>query len=373
MLTLGRLPVGIDIARSFFAHGWRVIVADPFGMHLARMSHAVERCYRVVAPNVDAEAYREELLSIVQAENVDLVIPVSEETLHVAAIRIRLPAGVDIFCSDQDAMLALHDKYRFNQMARSFGLSVPDSCLAGDPDCERLIGSGDYVSKPRHSCSGRDVQLHRAGEPPPTSPGLLLQRRIDGPHQSSFSVVIDGKVRTTTVYRGVVMDGSVAVCFESVADAPRIREWIDTFAAQSGYTGFLSFDFILDEHGAPAAIECNPRATSGIHFVERNELAAAILGAGKHETAASQLLTESYSCFTAVLKSLFGATGFRSNFASFGLARDITWSPKDPWPFLLMMINSWPIIWRSIRHRETFAVAAVRDIEWLGQPPQAGR
>ena len=37
LLTLGRLPKGLDLARALAAEGWRVVVAEPFGWHLARM------------------------------------------------------------------------------------------------------------------------------------------------------------------------------------------------------------------------------------------------------------------------------------------------------------------------------------------------
>ena len=342
-------------------------------MHLARMSKAVDRCYRVAPPNDDANRFRDDILRIVRTENAELVIPVSEESIYVASLRGRLPDNVGVFCAGQDAMLALHDKFRFNALAKSFGLSVPETCLVDDPALAEIASGGDYVSKPRLSCSGRNVRTHRAGEAPPTDPGLLLQRRVCGPLMSSFSVVVSGKVRASSVYRGTVMDGSVAVCFEEIADATRIRDWVATFAAQSHHTGFLSFDFIIDDD-IPYAIECNPRATSGIHFVAPGVLAPAILGdtSAARDASAQQSLTESYSCFTAVLKSLFTGGAFAAHLASLRQARDITWQPQDPWPFLLMMINTWPIIARSIRYRQTFAVAAVRDIEWLGPPGDAG-
>ena len=372
LLTLGRLPVAIDIARSFSALGWRVIVADPFRMHLARMSKAVERCYRVTPPNTDAARFADDLLRIVRDEQVALVIPVSEESLYVAGIRDRLPGDVSLFCPSQDDMLSLHDKFRFVRLAESFGLSVPETCLVGHPGHADITRDGDYVSKPRLSCSGRNVRIHRAGDSPPTDRDLVLQRRIDGAHVSSFSVVVAGSVYSTSVYRGTVMDGSVAVCFEEVADADPVHDWVAAFAARSQHSGFLSFDFIIED-GVPCAIECNPRATSGIHFVASADLAPAILGDTRAVTHSPvrRRLTESYSCFTAVLKSLFSGDAFGTRLASLRAARDITWAPEDPWPFLLMMVNTWPIIARSMRHRETFAVAAVRDIEWLGPPGEA--
>ncbi|GIS01723.1 MAG: hypothetical protein CM15mP103_02740 [Gammaproteobacteria bacterium] len=43
-------------------------------------------------------------------------------------------------------------------------------------------------------------------------------------------------------------------------------------------TGFIGFDFILDRGGIPRGIECNPRASSGIHFIDEAWLGAAVMG-----------------------------------------------------------------------------------------------
>ena len=56
-------------------------------MHLARMSNAVDRCFRVARPDQDPDRYLDELRTIAVSERVDLVVPVSEESMHVAALR----------------------------------------------------------------------------------------------------------------------------------------------------------------------------------------------------------------------------------------------------------------------------------------------
>ena len=94
LMTLGRLPKGFEVARSFAQAGWRVIVAEPFAWHLARVSRAVARSYRVTAPNVDPARYRRDLGEIVAREAVELIVPVSEEAMHVAAMAPNLPPGV---------------------------------------------------------------------------------------------------------------------------------------------------------------------------------------------------------------------------------------------------------------------------------------
>ena len=61
LLTLGRLPKSLALARALASVGCRVIVADPFRWHLCRPSRDVARCYRVRAPNDGLDAYLDDL------------------------------------------------------------------------------------------------------------------------------------------------------------------------------------------------------------------------------------------------------------------------------------------------------------------------
>lgn len=364
LLTLGRLPTALELARGFAGRGWRVLVAEPFGMHLARMSRSVARSYRVTAPVLDPPRYLAELRELVERERVRLIVPVSEESMHVAALGAGLPAGVELFCPSQRQILALHDKLEFNRAAAALGLAVPRSAPAGTPEAARLAAGGDVVVKPRFTCSGRGLSVHARGSLPAPDPGTLVQERLVGDEISSLSVVREGRVLGTAVYRGVVMSGSVAVCFERVAAARAVERWVRRFADGTGHTGFIGFDFILGADGEPAAIECNPRATSGLHFFEPATLAGGILAGDAVALRAAPLLTESWSCFTAALGSLFEPSARRRNFRLLRQARDVSWSGRDPWPFLLMMVNTMPLIGRAVWRRRTFAEVAALDIEW---------
>ena len=113
LITLGRLPVALEIARALHADGWRVVVAEPLRWHLCRTSRAVARCRIVTAPDVDAERYLDDLLGVVATESVSLVVPVSEEAVFVAGLHGRLPGGVALACPPQALLLELHDKWRF--------------------------------------------------------------------------------------------------------------------------------------------------------------------------------------------------------------------------------------------------------------------
>jgi predicted ATP-grasp superfamily ATP-dependent carboligase len=368
LLTLGRLPTALDLARGFAAIGWRVVVAEPFAWHLCRPSRAVARSHRVTAPTRDPEAYAREILAIAAREGAELILPVSEETMHLAALHDQLPPGVRLYAPRQSAVLTLHGKRSFNALAASVGLPVPETVdLAQAP---ALLDGGRIVIKPNFSCSGRGVRFLDPGEtPPPADPArpMLAQRFLAGEPVSSFSIAWEGRILATSLYRAAVTSGTVAVAFERVTDRPDAEAWIRRFAEATGHSGFLSFDFIIEPGGEAMAIECNPRVTSGIHFLEPADLARAILAP---EIAAiafrpQRRLQQFYPCLTETQASLFKRRRhLRRNFDVLRATRDVAWAASDPLPFLLMPITSMPILRLTVGQGLSFAEAATADIEW---------
>ena len=249
LLTLGRLPKGLDVARALSAAGFRVIVAEPFKWHLCRVSRAIERSYQVTPPVEDRTAYLRDLETIIEKEQISLVVPISEETMHASALKQRLPPEVKFYGPGQKRMLALHSKLTFIQEAARYGLSVPETYELTDPAAQQLAQNANYILKPVNSCAGRGVSQHERGAaipPPAPSDSKVIQEYVEGEAYASFSVAASGRERCTVVYRPVVTSGSVAVCFERVEPPQAISDWIATFIEQSKHTGFISFDFILN-------------------------------------------------------------------------------------------------------------------------------
>ncbi len=306
LLTLGRLPKGLDIARSFHAAGWRVVVAEPFKRHLVGASNVVARSHVVTAPASDRAAYLRDLLRVIGDEGVDLVVPVSEEVVHVAALHGRVPERTRVFAMPQDVVLDAHDKGRFAAQSADWGLSVPRTHPLGSAEAAELAERQDVVVKPLHACSGRGVRVIARGEalPDADSPAIV-QARIIGRERSTCSLVHDGVVSGTVVYQGVMQSGSVSIAFERVED-PLIEAFVRDYAAATRWTGFLSFDFMLDAAGQPFAIECNPRTTSGLHFFEAVDIARAVVDpAHPLRHRAAPRLQQFYSCLTETQLALF--------------------------------------------------------------------
>ena len=256
LLTLGRLPKALDLARAFASAGWRVVVAEPFAWHLSRVSRAVDKSLQVTAPAIDRHCYLEDLRRIVADERVQLVVPVSEESMHVAALRNLLPLDVDIFAPSQKVLLELHDKLRFIEIAVSYSLPVPRTFPAMSADAAALAESGPHVIKPVFSCSGKGVKILKAGAPlnPDDRNALtIVQRFIPGQVYSSFSIAHKGRSVITSIYKATVVSGTVAVAFERVDHANAVRYWIERFISSADYSGFISFDLSESADGTVSA------------------------------------------------------------------------------------------------------------------------
>ena len=368
LLTIGRLPKALDFARSFAAAGFRVVVADPFRWHLTRVSRVVAKSYVVAPPATARRQYLADLRAIIDGEHVDLIVPVSEETPYVAALREVLPAHVAVFTMPQEIVLELHDKFSFIEKAHALGLAAPRTARLGDPRSGAIAAAGDYVVKPVFSCSGRGVRFfsRNAQLPPVAREPEIVQEKIGGDLYSTFSIVQRGEARITVVYRAAVMSGTVAVCFERVDGMTAVEGWVSEFVAKTKYTGFVSFDIIVDAEQRAFAIECNPRATSGAHFVNPAFLSAAILDqpTGMPKFRYARRMQQFFPCLTETQNSLFDWPRFKANLKHLTSAEDVCWSLDDPLPLLTMPATASQIIWRSIQRKESFGEASTYDITW---------
>ena len=304
-----------------------------------------------------------------EREGADLVLPVSEEILHVAGLHGRIAAD-RLHCLPRERLLPLADKLRFVQLAEGLGLDVPATRPLHDPEAADIVAAGDAVVKPVFSSSGRGVRMVRRGGslPEPGEPAIV-QAFVAGAEIATFAIVRAGRVLANVVYRAAVRAGPVAVAFERI-EAPAVERWVAAFAEGTAHDGFLSFDMIVAADGRPFAIECNPRITSGIHFLTPAAIAGAILRPDEPVSdpfRPDRVLQQVFPCLTETQASLFRRDGtFRRNLGHLLSARDVTWDRRDPWPLLTMTATSAVILARAAREGISLGEAATRDIGWPG-------
>jgi predicted ATP-grasp superfamily ATP-dependent carboligase len=369
LLTLGRLPKALDFARAFKGARWRVLVAEPSKTHLTGVSRSVAASFVVPPPIAGKQAYLAALVKIVEDQNVDLVLPLSEESMHVAPLADLVPSHVRVYAPPQMDLLALHDKARFIEMAASFDLPVPQTAKLGSDNAISLAAKHDYVIKPVYSCSGRGVGLHQAGTPlPPAAMGIneqaIVQEQLKGEQVSTFGIAHKGKVVVNVVYRGTIMSGSVAVAFERIPQLA-VDKWVGDFVAATGHSGFISFDFFIDANGTPRAIECNPRVTSGVHFIETG-LVDALLD--PENAAPTFRALKPHMQFFAALTEVQGGMfkpGFGAKFKAMLASADVCWRLDDPLPLLTMPATSFPMLMKSMQSKKSFGEVFTDDIVWF--------
>src|SRR4051794_14117747 len=84
LLTNGRFPVSLDLARQLYIAGHHVYCVDPMEYHVCRFSIVVKKSKQVPAPHVDAKGYVEGVKDAIERWKIDIVIPLHEEIFFLA-------------------------------------------------------------------------------------------------------------------------------------------------------------------------------------------------------------------------------------------------------------------------------------------------
>ena len=272
LLTGTRAPIALDLARLFWKAGLRVICVDSLKHTACRYSKAVDRYYQIASPVFNLEGFKWNLNEIIEREHVDLLIPMCEEVLYVAKIQDELLS--DVFCMAFDDVEQLHNKWTFYLWLKKHGFKTPLTYLLEDRPLNQKV-----VLKRIYSRFGAHIHIVRAGQKLldlDSQPQniYIAQDFIEGEKLCSYSVAIDGHLCVHTAYVPLQTLGKGAsIAFKNIEDT-QVFAFVDAFVKLYQYTGQVSFDFIRSKDGTLYCIECNPRATSGLHFFKGMDEAA---------------------------------------------------------------------------------------------------
>ncbi|PRA08797.1 MULTISPECIES: ATP-grasp domain-containing protein [unclassified Paenibacillus] len=410
LLTGGRAPVTLDLARMLHRAGHRVYVAESAVRHLTRSSSAVEQCAVVPSPRHNTRAYLEELERLVQDWQIDLLIPMCEEVFYVAQGADRLRAYCRVLVTTLEQLHALHHKYDFIQLAGSLGLSVPDTRLINSQqewtEAQSVLGEeGDWVWKPVYSRFAAKVRMptrliddagagteqeghtskkkHRHLRNDPPEEGELssalpwvAQAFIPGQVLCTYSIAHEGQLVAHATYDSRYRTGSVgaSVFFEQVEHEGALA-WVRQFVQATGFSGQIGFDFIEGQDGQVYAIECNPRATSGIHLFHPGDDLVRALTEPETLVKEGRMITPARGSKAMLmlpmlgsgLQQIFGKGKFRAWVAAWCGARDVVYMRQDIQP----LFEQFAVVltaWRLARSQKfSLTEALTHDIEWNGE------
>ena len=132
LLTGGRAPAALELARAFHRAGHTVFMAESLRGHLSQPSNAIKANFVVPAPRQDGDAFIVALKKIIEENKIDLLIPTCEEIFHIAMRRDELPCTV--FAEPINKLDQLHNKWEFISTAVDYGLSIPETTLVKTMD-----------------------------------------------------------------------------------------------------------------------------------------------------------------------------------------------------------------------------------------------
>jgi ATP-grasp domain len=381
LLTCGRGTFSLTLARAFHAAGHNVSVADAWPRSLCRYSAAVNRYFQVPSPARATEAWSEAIRKIVRQEQIDLIVPVYEEVFHLARSIDGQSDRVPLFASDFQTLIGLHDKWRFNQTAQKMGLSVPKSALlTGREDIVREFENGgqNKVFKPVYSRFAAQTVVRPASldllanfEPTPRAP-WLAQAYLPGRPYATFSIAHRGRITAHVTYATDFCHDLGPTIVYRRAEHPAVLEWVRKLIEGLRFTGQIGLDFIEDEAGRIAGIECNPRLTGGFYLLKDNLRATQAYfdpAMEPIEAARDRSYAFRYWLFFTLFRHTKNFPGIREWGRQVLSARPTNpFSWRDPLPRLMSPFLAGEFLVRCLRAGKSVREMVTLDFEWNEDP-----
>ncbi|MFJ3058254.1 ATP-grasp domain-containing protein [Herbaspirillum sp. NPDC087042] len=372
----GRAPVALDHARRFAAQGWQVIMADSVSCRLSSWSSAVHEAVRLPSPRRSPELFVAEIRSVIRRYGIDMVLPTCEEVFYLSRYRRSLPQSCRIVCDEFDKLRTLHSKWDFLALIRQAGGHAPESWLVDDlSQAHAWAQARPVVLKPEFSRFGVHVRICPQGladdmAPLPALGRWVVQQYCEGSELCSYSIADRGRLLAHALYRPRHrLNRSASFYFEQ-QQRQEVLDVVTRLVAQLEFTGQISFDWIEAADGRLYPLECNPRATSGLHlFGLDDDVPAALCG----DVAEMVFPPQGAACMLAPI--MYGPGLFKAvtggQVASWRddsrRARDVLCAWPDLAPLAGGVVDMACFAANALVRGCSLREAATSDIEWDGE------
>lgn len=373
LLTGGRTPAVLALARAFRRAGQTVFMAESLRGHLSQPSNALQASFVVPAPRQNHEAFLVALNRIIAGNRIDLLIPGGEEIFHIGAGREQLPCV--IFAEPINKLDHLYNRWHFVINAIENDLYAPETMLINSHDnlLQAYAHWRGLIFKPVYSrLASRTMvlpPLKKALSTLKYDPPWIAQEYIEGQRYSTYSVCHNGHITAHATYPCSVRTREGApILFEHV-EHHAIFRWVKTFVQRNRFSGQISIDFMEAANRQLFALECLPYAAGGVHllashpqFVEAflNPVMNCITPPGdRAHMLSGGMLSEA-------LPASLASGGFRQWLKTFLTSDDVILDFRDPLPFLLQFRGILAHRILAWKHGITPLEASRLDIEWTG-------
>lgn len=349
------MPFSLDLIRKLNQSGVRTYAADTFFSAPGCRSNHTYQSFKTSSPRFQTKLFIQEIKDLVEAHDIECIIPSFEEAFYLADHRDEL--GAPLMCPDKDLLLLLHDKDRFTSwVAEQENLKeyLPKTLKVTNQDDLKDAANhlGDYFAKPVFSRGGSKMvsncgpiadQTSLNSIYPTERQPWLVQEFVNGQDLCTYSLVQNGSVQAHSAYvhpREIEHAGGIV--FESIDD-PEALKFAQEVASLINYTGHISFDFMRTENGLKI-IECNPRPTAGLIVMPTSQFLM-----GMADLVDEPLVTPSGRRFkysSALLRNLFlYPKEFKQDWQHLlSDAKDVYFQFNDPMPAFWQLVSYLKVI-----------------------------
>lgn len=376
LLTGARSPVALEFARLLNKAGHTVFASDTTKWTCCSYSKHVAKSFIFPSPRFKDDEFISSLVEIVEKEQIDFILPITEEIFYIAKHRERLSKLTTILCESLDLLHILHNKWSFIQKLDELGFCTPRTLLIEkEEDLENIHFTTPYVLKACYSRASQNIircdpKNEKRKKPEIKKSPWVAQEWIEGKKYCSYAITHNGKLSALATYPvKFAIDNSSCLTFEPIRHA-KVEAWIEDFISQIGFTGQIAFDFIEDSSGSLYAIECNPRGTSGLHlFTPENHIDRALFDQN------SSVIYPPVNTFKQILAGmlLYGWRTKKMNLRFFRCYskklfsyHDVVFSLNDIRPFLSMGLLVMIYMYWSIKYNLRLPAAFTYDLDWNG-------
>lgn len=286
LITYSRHNVALDLARNFGKHGHKVYLADSIKKTFASYSSYVEKSFLVPSARFDESGFISELINIIKQCDIDILFPTLEEIFYISRNKEKILdscPNVRILADDLTKLLQLHDKYNFYNTVKELDILTPDTfAIKNKNELLQIVNSSKdkrYVLKPVFSRFGVQSKIIDSqtnfDDIDFVDTKWILQEYIEGELVCSYSYAENGKIKFHVAYNNghtKIKNGFGASTFVNPFEREQeILDIISKIVKLYNFNGNISFDFI-EHNNQFYIIECNPRITSGVHILRKNNL-----------------------------------------------------------------------------------------------------
>ena len=261
----------IAIIRSLSRQGWRTIAADSDEQSLGFHSRYSSQTLVYPSPTRDAGSFTAAIVDTVVREQVDLVIPTTDEAiLPLAQARKKFEGLCKVAIPDEDALQLVTEKDKTLALAKELGIPTPVTYTANTVEealdvahlvpwpmvlkaqrSRSLTGDGEVLQTGRVGYANNVKELtDEIQRLQPYGP-VLIQKYREGSGLGVELLAHQGRILAAFQHRRLAeipITGGASALRESVALDPKLYEYSRRLVQALQWTGLLMVEFKVSQH-----------------------------------------------------------------------------------------------------------------------------